>query len=313
MDPISTLNAINGVAGVINTVNSANDSDRQQQYQLELMREQQKANRAGMRDQISGQKEMYEYTGYESKVRQMKAAGLNPALIYGMGGSAGGTTANVAAPTVSQGSAPNVAQSTSNKTQQIGMALQMAKMQSEIELNKSAAQKNIAEAGTSGVNTETGTFNLGISKETRQHEITKRGGEAGKVTEEAFGKKIENDIRSQSMSSEIEARNQLGTEANLKVQQQIKELAFTDAKIALTESQQTEVVNRAVKLAIESRQIGRDYQQRQQAIEVGVTNFMMEMGMKKQFHSDEQFNEVARNVSHVASMAIGGAMIKGGK
>lgn len=34
-------------------------------------------------------KEMFDYTGYESQVRQMKAAGLNPALLNGGGGSPG--------------------------------------------------------------------------------------------------------------------------------------------------------------------------------------------------------------------------------
>ena len=40
-------------------------------------------------------KDMYEYTGFASKVRQMKEAGLNPALMYAGGGSGGGVTGNV--------------------------------------------------------------------------------------------------------------------------------------------------------------------------------------------------------------------------
>ena len=34
-------------------------------------------------------KEMFDYTGYENQVKQMKAAGLNPALLNGGSGSAG--------------------------------------------------------------------------------------------------------------------------------------------------------------------------------------------------------------------------------
>lgn len=44
-------------------------------------------------------KEMFDYTGYESQVKQMKAAGLNPALLNGGSGSAGqahGATVNPA-------------------------------------------------------------------------------------------------------------------------------------------------------------------------------------------------------------------------
>ena len=38
-------------------------------------------------------KEMFDYTGYENQVKQMKAAGLNPALMNGGGGSAGQASA----------------------------------------------------------------------------------------------------------------------------------------------------------------------------------------------------------------------------
>ena len=44
-------------------------------------------------------KEMFDYTGYENQVKQMKAAGLNPALLNGGSGSAGqahGATVNPA-------------------------------------------------------------------------------------------------------------------------------------------------------------------------------------------------------------------------
>ena len=34
---------------------------------------------------------MFDYTGYENQVKQMKAAGLNPALMYGSAGSGGST------------------------------------------------------------------------------------------------------------------------------------------------------------------------------------------------------------------------------
>ena len=33
-------------------------------------------------------KEMFDYTGYENQVKQMKAAGLNPAILNGGAGSA---------------------------------------------------------------------------------------------------------------------------------------------------------------------------------------------------------------------------------
>ena len=42
--------------------------------------------------QAQGQKnnkEMWDYTSYENQVKHMKAAGLNPALLYGTGGGGG--------------------------------------------------------------------------------------------------------------------------------------------------------------------------------------------------------------------------------
>jgi len=138
MDAITLLNAVNNMSA---NASGNDDAEQQQQYQLDLMREQDKYNRAAMNQQKANQKEMYEYTGYESKVRQLKAAGLNPALVYGMGGTGGGTTGGGAALGVGLGSAPNVNMQTSNKIASQGMMLQLQKLTSEIELNKSIANR----------------------------------------------------------------------------------------------------------------------------------------------------------------------------
>ena len=52
------------------------------------------------------QLEMWKATNYPAQVEQMKLAGLNPALAYGMGGG-GGVTANVATGKTSGGQAPS--------------------------------------------------------------------------------------------------------------------------------------------------------------------------------------------------------------
>ena len=43
---------------------------------------------------------MFDYTGYENQVKQMKAAGLNPALMNGGGGSAGQANAGESEPKI---------------------------------------------------------------------------------------------------------------------------------------------------------------------------------------------------------------------
>ena len=96
-------------------------------------------------------KDMWNYTSYPNQVRNMKATGLNPALIYGMGGQ-GGSTAGA-------GQASGVGLSDAKGMQTgiaiQGMGLELANLASQIELNKSQAEKNKAEAEkTAGVDTQ---------------------------------------------------------------------------------------------------------------------------------------------------------------
>ena len=111
-------NLITGLAGTIaGAVSSGKDRDLQrelQQQQMEYGREmyalqsadedrrmeqQNKWNKEAAAQSQEYAKEMFDYTGYENQVKQMKAAGLNPALLNGGSGSAGqahGATVNPA-------------------------------------------------------------------------------------------------------------------------------------------------------------------------------------------------------------------------
>lgn len=99
---------ITGIAGTIaGSVSSAKDRALQkelQQQQMEYGREmyalqskdekermelQNQWNKEAAAKSQEYAKEMFDYTGYENQVKQMKAAGLNPALINGGSGSAG--------------------------------------------------------------------------------------------------------------------------------------------------------------------------------------------------------------------------------
>lgn len=109
---------ITGIAGTIaGSISSAKDRDLQkklQQQQMEYGREmyaiqsKDEDRRMGQQNEWNKEaaaksqeyaKEMFDYTGYENQVKQMKAAGLNPALLNGGSGSAGqahGATVNPA-------------------------------------------------------------------------------------------------------------------------------------------------------------------------------------------------------------------------
>lgn len=130
----------------------------QLEQQKKLTDIQQNANFEAMDKQQQMQKEMYEHTfGIQSKydsaaeqVKRYKEAGLNPALMYtnGSAGMAGGTTGSAGMGSVSGGNASDEASRKAIDLQQQGMALQNAKLASEIEVNKSIAKSNNANAET---------------------------------------------------------------------------------------------------------------------------------------------------------------------
>lgn len=105
-------------------------------------------------------KDMWNYTNYENQVAHMKAAGLNPALLYGNGGGSGATAAGgTAMPGQgTPGSAPGGAGPQAIKSQIIegtGMGIQLGLMNAQKRKLEADAAKNEADAAkTAGVDTE---------------------------------------------------------------------------------------------------------------------------------------------------------------
>lgn len=106
------------------------------------------------------QQRMFDYTSnYNSpanQVKRLQEAGLNPALMYGTTGATGtqGTQGSAQAQGVS-GNASDTAERRQAKVAEQGMALQMAKLASEIDVNKSVAESNRASAEKAGAETKT--------------------------------------------------------------------------------------------------------------------------------------------------------------
>ncbi len=151
------LGTIMGVFGAASALQSgSNQSYNEEQAQLrqaQINKEQAKYNQGLAM-------EYWDYTNWENQVDHLKKAGLNPALMYAKGG-AGGQTGG--------GQAQGVGLSPSNqeavKAQQIGMALQLAQLKSQIEVNESVAKKNTAEAEkTAGVDTEAAKMGIKLSE-----------------------------------------------------------------------------------------------------------------------------------------------------
>lgn len=96
------------------------------------------------------QLETWEKTGYPAQKRLMQEAGLNPGLMYGMSGGGGQTTGNAGGNV----STPQVPTGGQEVTGMMGMGIQSALAQANIELMKSQANKNNVDAAkTAGVDT----------------------------------------------------------------------------------------------------------------------------------------------------------------
>lgn len=133
------------------------------------------------------QKEMWDYTNYENQIKHIKAAGLNPALLYGKGGGGGATTGSAQAAGVSN-----------TGTQAVAMGLQMQKMLSEIRLANAQADKTKADADkTRGVDTE----------------LTKAQIEVQNITKDLIEKKL--DLTEEQTNNYKEATNKLIQETRL--------------------------------------------------------------------------------------------------
>lgn len=151
------LGAIMGVIGAASALQSgSNQSYNEEQAQLR----QAQINKEQAKYSQGLAMEYWDYTNWENQVNHLKKAGLNPALMYAKGGTGGQTGG---------GQAQGVGLSPSNqeavKAQQIGMALQLAQLKSQIEVNESVAKKNTAEAEkTAGVDTEAAKMGIKLSE-----------------------------------------------------------------------------------------------------------------------------------------------------
>jgi len=151
------LGAIMGVIGAASAMQSSSNqsyNEEQAQYRQAAINKEQAKYNQGLA------MEYWDYTNWENQVDHLKKAGLNPALMYAKGGTGGQTGG---------GQAQGVGLSPSNqetvKAQQMGMALQLAQLKSQIEVNESIAKKNTAEAEkTAGVDTEVAKMGIKLSE-----------------------------------------------------------------------------------------------------------------------------------------------------
>lgn len=135
---------IMGIAlGAYNDYRQVKQARKLQKLQMEGQREMTDYN-------MMKQLEMWEKTGYGAQMEQMKRAGLNPALMYGMGGG-GGQTANVDTGNVQGQTAPSGG---GEAMGMMGMGIQRRMMEAQVKLLEVEARKKEAEIPQVGATTE---------------------------------------------------------------------------------------------------------------------------------------------------------------
>lgn len=182
---------ITGLTGTIaGAISSSKDRDLQrelQQQQIEYgqkmyalqskdedrrMEQQNEWNKQAAEQSQQYAKEMFDYTGYENQVKQMKAAGLNPALLNGGSGSPGqahGATVNPA---------------TAMQPMGLQVALQAQQVAAETALTNAQAEKTRSETTAQKVENLVG---IGIDLAKKVAEVRKN-----KKDTEEVEQKIEN-------------------------------------------------------------------------------------------------------------------------
>lgn len=150
---------ITGTAGAIfGLLNEKHEDKRQLEQQEKLQQLQMRGQQSmGKFNQKLGQ-EMWDYTNYENQMKHIKAAGLNPGLLYGKGGG-GGVTASVAPGNITGAEAPKGSGKEIQEMAGMGMqiGLQAEALKSQIEVNKSVANLNNTEAKKkAGIDTTVG-------------------------------------------------------------------------------------------------------------------------------------------------------------
>lgn len=146
---LGTIIGIGAAAG--KAIANNNAKNEQKKENRELMKYQADLNQQQAYYSTGLAKDLWDYTNYENTVKHIKAAGLNPSLIYGSGGGGGSTSGGGQASGVGMPSKTG----TEAGIQAQGMALQLANVASQTRLNESQANKNEAEAEkTRGVDTK---------------------------------------------------------------------------------------------------------------------------------------------------------------
>lgn len=162
--------------GILGMAFGAMNDRRQYEQQIKIMQEQEAASKRLKDYDQMNQYNMWLKTGAVGQMEQLKKAGLNPALMYGMGGAGGATTGSPGGGSVGGGAAPS---SGGEMERMTGMGIQAGLAQAQTKLMEAQAENVQADtAKKTGVDTEltktqTASLTQGIENQKAVAELTK--------------------------------------------------------------------------------------------------------------------------------------------
>ena len=145
---------------------------------------------------MENQYDLWQRTGAVGQMEQLKKAGLNPGLMYGMGGAGGATTGSPGGPTVQAGEAPK---GEPIKAMDIMNSMQLSMMQAQKENIEADTKNKLADAENkplTGENIQASTKSIlqGINNAKAQEKLTGLQSEM---------QNIQNDIAGRSQEAQI--------------------------------------------------------------------------------------------------------------
>lgn len=224
LDPIIGQTIGQGMGLMLGAIND----DRQYAQQGRLSRQQLAIDKQMTDYQNMRQLEMWKKTGVVGQMEQLRKAGLNPGLIYGMSGAGGGTTGGGAAS--SHGA--NAPTGGGEAIAMGGMGLQTAMLSAQMKLIEAQTEKTKAEAvKTAGVDTDVATVtkeNLILEKVIKDY----TGKEAKRMYEDI--KRPNSSIEAQAYQQELEAKIGItGTIYELWVEGKLKDKSVAEIEAIL--------------------------------------------------------------------------------
>lgn len=207
--------------------------EKQDQAESERMALQNQWNKEAAAQSQQYAKEMFDYTGYENQVKQMKAAGLNPALMNGGGGSAGQASAGA-----------EVQPAQAFQPMGIQMALQAQQIMANTQLANAQAQKTRAEATAQNMQNLVGS----------SIDLAQKIGEIGKTKQEKKNlevtyvktveevKKIQEEVNNLTLQGDILKENKELLAFQNGVNRIIKSGVYYDTKGAKMDWQQSVIL-----------------------------------------------------------------------